>query len=64
MIVCPLCGGNSIGKVGSHQFYCWNCFVEFSIQKDKVAVYEVGDDGSLIPYILENKPIAAEGNKC
>jgi len=50
LIVCPLCGGNSIGKVGNNQFYCWDCFVEFTLQKNKATVYEVGDDGSLLPY--------------
>lgn len=62
MIICPLCGGNSIGKVGNNQFYCWDCFVEFSIQKNKVTVYEVGDDGSLLPYNRDHKQITAGGS--
>lgn len=62
MIVCPLCGGNSIGKVGNSQFYCWECFVEFTLQKNKVTVYEVGDDGSLLPYNREQSQIIAGGS--
>lgn len=50
MTSCPVCGRNSIGKVGNNQYYCWDCFLEFSIQKSKISVYEVADDGSLLPY--------------
>ncbi|NPV27746.1 MAG: hypothetical protein HPY81_09995 [Firmicutes bacterium] len=47
---CPVCNGVQTGKIGLDQYYCWNCFVEFSIQKDRVEVYEVGEDGSLLAY--------------
>lgn len=50
MVVCPVCGRNAIGKVGNNQYYCWDCFLEFSIQKNKITAYEVSDDGSLLPY--------------
>lgn len=62
LITCPLCGGKAIGKVGNNQFYCWDCFVEFSIQKNKITVYEVADDGSLLPYNQEQNQITAGGN--
>ena len=29
MLPCPACGGRQVGKIGSDQYYCWNCFVEF-----------------------------------
>ncbi|MGI6435051.1 MAG: hypothetical protein ACOX0F_06810 [Syntrophomonadaceae bacterium] len=45
---CPACGGLQVGKVGSDQFYCWNCYLEFNFQKGKVNLYEVAEDGSLI----------------
>lgn len=61
MIICPLCGGSSIGKVGNNQFYCWECFVEFTMQKNKVTVYEVADDGSLLPYDGEQSKMTAGG---
>ncbi|HHW02833.1 MAG TPA: hypothetical protein GXX35_08490 [Thermoanaerobacterales bacterium] len=61
-MVCPLCGGNSIGKVGNNQFYCWDCFVEFALQKNKITIYEVGDDGSLLPYNRDKSQIIAGGN--
>lgn len=40
----------AIGKVGINQFYCWNCFVEFSISSDKVKVFELAEDGSLLSF--------------
>jgi hypothetical protein len=45
---CPACGGLQVGKVGSDQFYCWNCYLEFNFQKGQVNLYEVAEDGSLI----------------
>ncbi len=45
---CPVCGGLQVGKVGSDQFYCWNCFLEFNFQKGQINLYEVAEDGSLI----------------
>jgi len=45
---CPACGGLQVGKVGSDQFYCWNCYLEFNFHKGRVNLYEVAEDGSLI----------------
>ncbi|HHX24473.1 MAG TPA: hypothetical protein GX723_10815 [Thermoanaerobacterales bacterium] len=57
MITCPLCSKKSVGRVGSNQYYCWDCFVEFLIMKDKTLIYEVCDDGSLSPYRQDNSPL-------
>ncbi len=54
MTLCPLCHNNTVGKIGSKQFYCRECFIEFSIQENKISVYEVCDDGTLLPYIENN----------
>ena len=27
IIKCPVCGGLQVGRVGSDQYYCWNCFL-------------------------------------
>jgi hypothetical protein len=48
IIRCPVCGGIQVGKVGSEQFYCWNCFLEFNFNKGRVNLYEVAEDGSLV----------------
>lgn len=57
MVICPVCKGNSIGKVGNNQYYCWNCFLEFSLQKDKIMIYELADDGTLLPYMDEEDDV-------
>jgi hypothetical protein len=47
---CPVCSGRAIGKVGVEQFYCWDCCVEFTTQTDKVVIYDLGEDGSLVAW--------------
>ncbi|GAB2672495.1 hypothetical protein ACFQWB_00710 [Paenibacillus thermoaerophilus] len=47
MIKCPNCGSKDVGKIGSHQFYCWGCFIELSVSGDKISVYQVEEDGTL-----------------
>lgn len=44
---CPNCNCRDIGKIGSSQYYCWECFVEFSISGDEVKLFQVEEDGSL-----------------
>jgi len=48
MIKCPTCGGLQVGRVGSDQYYCWNCFMEFNFNKGKVNLFEVAEDGTLV----------------
>jgi len=45
---CPHCNCKDIGKIGANQFYCWGCFMEFSVAGEEVRVYEVAEDGSLV----------------
>ncbi|MBE3594405.1 MAG: hypothetical protein IMX04_05145 [Candidatus Carbobacillus altaicus] len=45
--VCPNCKGKNIGKIGTNQYYCWDCFIELSVKGDHLSVYEVEEDGSL-----------------
>jgi hypothetical protein len=47
MLRCPNCNSKDIGKIGSHQFYCWGCFIELTIVGNKMSVYQVEEDGSL-----------------
>lgn len=45
---CPNCQCKDVGKIGSSQFYCWNCFVEFAAQDTQVEhVFQVEEDGTL-----------------
>ncbi|HBI03236.1 MAG TPA: hypothetical protein DDY49_04295 [Paenibacillaceae bacterium] len=48
MFTCPNCHGKNIGKIGTNQYYCWNCFVEFVATGEKISsVYQVEEDGTL-----------------
>lgn len=48
MMRCPNCQSRDIGKIGSSQYYCWNCFIELSVNSNKkLHVYQVEEDGSL-----------------
>lgn len=44
---CPNCNSKDIGKIGSHQYYCWGCFIELTVNGDKMSVYQVEEDGTL-----------------
>lgn len=47
---CPICNGKATGKVGVEQYYCWDCCVEYQIDKEGVRVFEVSEDGSLVTF--------------
>ncbi len=53
MSYCPVCHGKTIGKVGTNQYYCWDCFLEFTSGNKGIQVYQVDEDGSLIDYCPE-----------
>ncbi len=48
IIKCPVCGGLQVGRVGSDQYYCWNCFLEFNFRQGSLNLYEVAEDGTLV----------------
>ncbi|GAA0457169.1 hypothetical protein [Alkalibacillus silvisoli] len=41
---CPNCHTSDVGKIGAQQFYCWNCFIELSVEGGKMRVHEVQED--------------------
>ncbi|CAH0119064.1 MULTISPECIES: hypothetical protein [unclassified Paenibacillus] len=47
MLRCPNCNSKDIGKIGSHQFYCWGCFIELTVNGEKMSVFQVEEDGTL-----------------
>lgn len=47
-IKCPVCRGLQIGKVGTDQYYCWNCFLEFNFNKGHINIFSVAEDGTLV----------------
>jgi hypothetical protein len=48
-VICPSCGSREVGYLPGSQYYCWNCFVQFTVGDNRAEVYEVEEDGSLIP---------------
>ena len=52
-MACPVCGGSIVGRIGLNQYYCWDCFVEFTIVNGQVQAYKVEADGTLISIINE-----------
>jgi Zn finger protein HypA/HybF involved in hydrogenase expression len=48
MCICPNCKSKDIGKIGTSQYYCWGCFIEFAITNDKkLNIFQVEEDGTL-----------------
>ncbi|MGI6142516.1 MAG: hypothetical protein ACOYEK_01415 [bacterium] len=47
-MTCPVCSGRDVGKVGAKQYYCRECCVEFVVRRDRIQVYQVEDDGTLV----------------
>ncbi|SFT12813.1 hypothetical protein [Paenibacillus sp. BC26] len=44
---CINCNSIDIGRIGPHQYFCWNCCIEMSLHGEKLDVYQVEKDGSL-----------------
>lgn len=47
MLSCPNCKRKDIGKIGTTQYYCWGCFIEFAVVDDKLDIFQVEEDGTL-----------------
>ncbi|MFC7441382.1 hypothetical protein [Laceyella putida] len=48
MLRCPNCNSHDLGKVGTNQLYCWQCYVEMTTENNRISsVYQVEEDGSL-----------------
>lgn len=48
-MVCPNCGSRLVGRIGNHQYYCRDCFVEFVQRAGKWRVFELDAEGMLFP---------------
>jgi len=44
---CPVCGQKLVGRLGTNQFFCWNCFVEFHRFRESFRVYAIDQEGGL-----------------
>ncbi|GAY78586.1 hypothetical protein [Sporolactobacillus inulinus] len=61
---CPNCASTDIGKIGVNQFYCWNCFIELSLQEGKLSLSQVEEDGSLtdLDDLFQDSELEAKAN--
>ncbi len=59
---CPVCSGRLIGRIGTGQFFCWDCCAQFTRGASRNRVWEIDDEGSLVPHqrmsssIMETRP--------
>jgi len=44
---CPNCKNKNLGKIGMNQFYCWDCFIELTLDDGLLSLNQVEEDGSL-----------------
>lgn len=47
MVKCPYCHSTTVGKVGTAQYYCWNCYYEFNVKAEQVKMFRIVEDGTL-----------------
>lgn len=53
---CPNCNGRSIGRVGSEQYYCWDCCVEFKRASGGIRIWHLDPDGELVAAAHHQRP--------
>ena len=53
LVHCPYCRSTTVGRVGSSQYYCWNCYYEFTVEAQGVRCFRIVEDGSLIEETLQ-----------
>jgi len=52
MTNCPVCSSNrAIGKVGSAQYFCYDCCIEFIVRDEATTIFNVESDGTLTQYL-------------
>ena len=60
---CPACGGRLLGRIGTGQFFCWDCCAQFSRTGPRTKVWAIDDEGSLVPQTAAStaEPLNARG---
>jgi len=48
-VKCPACGAREVGNLTPTHHFCWECYVEFTVGDGGIEVYEVEEDGTLVP---------------
>jgi hypothetical protein len=45
---CPRCGRTETGQVGTREYYCWNCCLEFHGAPGQWRLFTVDEEGQLL----------------
>ena len=46
---CPVCLGNSTGRIGQNEWYCWDCCIEFQdLGAGQVDCYVLDSEGNRV----------------
>ncbi|MCQ2008495.1 MAG: hypothetical protein ABF629_02640 [Sporolactobacillus sp.] len=61
---CPNCSSKNIGKIGVNQYYCWDCFIELTLEDGKLSLSQVEEDGSLtgLDDLFQSSDLEAKAN--
>jgi len=46
---CPSCGSRQVGHLPTGHYFCWSCCVQFAVGDNGPKVYELTEDGALVP---------------
>lgn len=46
-MVCPHCGSRAVGRVGTDQYYCWECCIEWNVTPSGNRLFWVDEEGEL-----------------
>ncbi len=47
---CPVCGGRLLGRIGTGQFFCWDCCAQFSRSGPRLRAWTIDAEGVLVPH--------------
>lgn len=48
LVACPACSGHRVGRIGTRQYFCSDCCLEFVVRSDRVELFEVDEEGNLV----------------
>lgn len=47
---CPYCGSRGVGRVGTAQYFCSDCCIEFAFTNSGTRLYWLDDEGELVAF--------------
>lgn len=58
---CPRCASRLVGRIGTREFFCRECCVQFLDPDVSGVVYTITDDGTLVPVMSPDSDQVAKG---